>query len=235
MKYLLHKADERGYSNHGWLKSYFSFSFAQWFDPTKMGFGKLRVINDDIIAPESGFGMHPHKDMEIVTIPISGELTHTDSMGNISVIKEGDIQRMSAGTGVYHSEFNYHKNKEFQGFQTWVLPEKFGIEPSYEQKTFDKSQRKNNFQLIVSPDGRNGSLSINQKAFYSLIDLDENKSVKYNKYILDNIIYIFLIEGNININDINLEKRDAIGIYDDNIQIKSVNDSKLLIFEVPKL
>ncbi|NCC70531.1 pirin family protein [bacterium] len=235
MEYILFKADERGFSEYGgWLKSYFSFSFANWYSPKKMGFGTLRVLNDDEIKALNGFDMHFHKNMEIISIVLEGQLNHKDSMDNEKIILKNEIQRMSAGKGVYHSEYNLDPNTSYLGFQIWILPKKLDIEASYEQKFFEETKRKNKFQLVVSPDARSNSISINQDAFISLIDLDENKKIKYNKYLEENLVYIMNISGEIEISNIKIFKKDAIGILNGDIEISSTTKSKILILEIPK-
>lgn len=232
--YVVHKNAERGEMELDWLKSKFSFSFANWHEPSRMGFGMIRVINDDIIAKKSGFGFHPHHDMEIVTIVFEGELTHEDSMGNKGIIASGDVQRMSAGTGVLHSEYNYGE-KEVKLFQIWIMPKLLGVRPSYEQKKFDEESRLNSFQVIVSPTGVENSVKINQDAYFSLCDLSEKKEVTYEKKLDKNCMYIMIIDGFVEILGEKLERRDAIGINDENsVKIKAFRDSKLLVIEVPK-
>jgi quercetin 2,3-dioxygenase len=183
MNTILHKADSRGKAYHGWLESNFSFSFANYYNPKRMGFGALRVINDDIIAPSMGFGTHPHRDMEIISVPIYGSLRHKDTLGNEYAIKKGEIQTMSAGYGIYHSEYNNSDKEDANFLQIWVLPKKLGIQPTYSQKQFEENQRKNKFQLIVSPDGRENSASINQDAFFSLSQLEKGKTLEYKNYL----------------------------------------------------
>ncbi len=232
---IIHRAKDRGEMKLDWLHSKFSFSFASWYEPSKTNFGKLRVINDDIIAPSSGFGFHSHQNMEIVTIVFSGELTHKDSMGNNGIIKEGDVQRMSAGTGVIHSEYNYNKTDKVKLFQIWILPEKINIKPSYEQKKFNEKESINKFQLLVSPNGQNNSIIINQNSYFSIANLKENYEIKYEKYKKENIIYTIVIEGKIDILNETLNKRDAFGITNlDNIKIKAKTNCKILIIEIPR-
>jgi redox-sensitive bicupin YhaK (pirin superfamily) len=233
--YIVHKNNDRHFSEHGWLKSAFSFSFANWYDEARMGFGTLRVINDDSIAPNNGFGFHPHQDMEIVTLMLEGELTHKDTMGNSEVIKPGEVQRMSAGTGVLHSEINEHNNKSAKLFQIWIETKKKGIKPSYEQKYFDEKNRKNTFQLLVSPNGTKESIKIHQDAYFSRINLEKDKEIKYTKYNSENVMYIILISGITQIHDIELQKRDAIAISNENnIQLMAKETSDILLIEIPK-
>ncbi len=237
MKYILHKSDERGYSEYGgWLKSWFSFSFADWYNPEKMGFGALRVINDDIIAVQSGFGMHHHSNMEIVSIPISGRLSHKDTLGNETDINAGEVQRMSAGTGILHSEHNTHKNEDYVGFQIWVMPRFYNIKPSYEQKKINEIEKKGNLRLIVSPDGRNGSVSINQDAWFSMLELKKGEKTQYMRFNPKNIVYIMVISGNCRVTEIILSNKDAIGVLEGDIKIHSENEGcSILIIEVPEI
>lgn len=234
MKAVYHPANSRGDANHGWLKSQHTFSFANYYDPERMGFGALRVINDDVIDPGTGFGTHPHQNMEIISVPLSGALRHKDTMGNDFVIKSGEVQTMSAGTGVAHSEYN-HSNEEKANFlQIWVLPEKQNIEPAYSQKKFEKADRKNAWQLVVSPDGREDSVSINQNAFFSQAEVKASQSLRYEKYDQNNGVYIFVIEGEVEVSGQKLETRDGLGIYEaDKLEFKASADTELLLMEVP--
>lgn len=234
MNKIIHTADSRGVAEHGWLHSRHSFSFASYFDPSRMGFGRLRVLNDDIVEAGAGFGTHPHNNMEIVSIPLSGGLRHQDSMGNQHVIKTGDIQIMSAGTGISHSEYNASDTEPVNFLQIWVLPRLMNIEPRYDQKTFPPANRRNRFELIVSPDKEDETVWINQDAWFSLGDFQTDKKVTYALQHTTNGVYIFVLEGEIVIaNDI-LGKRDAVGInHADNIEIHVRLDSQLLLIEVP--
>lgn len=233
MKKVIHKAATRGAANHGWLKSYHTFSFAGYQDSNRMNFGMLRVLNDDIVQPKMGFGKHPHRNMEIISIPISGELSHKDSMDNKRSIEVGEVQVMSAGTGLTHSEFNDSKTSEVHFLQLWVIPEVDNIKPYYDQKKFEEAERKNKFQTIVSPKSNliEGSLPINQQAYILMIDLDKDFEIEYQ---LKNSAYFFLIDGAVSIADENLEKRDAIGILETTkVSIKASKQSKLLVIDVP--
>ena len=229
----IHRANSRGYANHGWLKSYHTFSFANYYDSERMNFGMLRVLNDDVVQPKMGFGTHPHKNMEIISIPISGALSHKDSMNNKRAIEVGEVQLMSAGTGLTHSEFNDSKTDEVNFLQIWIIPEKLDVTPFYDQKLFVENGRKNQFQVLVSPRTNlvKDSLPINQQAYISMIDLDKGFDIDYH---LKNSAYFFLIDGEIQIEDEKLEKRDAIGISEiDKIQLKANQNSKLLVIDVP--
>jgi len=235
MKKIIHKAASRGYADHGWLKSYHTFSFASYQNSERMNFGMLRVLNDDVVQPEMGFGTHPHRNMEIISIPISGALSHTDSIGNKRSIEVGEVQVMSAGTGLKHSEFNDSKIDAVNFLQLWIIPEIENITPYYNQKIFEALERKNKFQVLVSPKDRQvgGSLPINQQGYISMIDLDKGFEIAYD---LRNGAYFFLIEGEVLIEDENLEKRDAIGIIEkDKVYIKANKSSKLLVIDVPMI
>ena len=224
---------DRGAAEYGWLSARYSFSFANYYDPNNIHFGVLRVLNDDIIKPGRGFDTHPHDNMEIITIPISGALRHRDSMGHESLIHAGEVQVMSAGTGITHSEYNASEKEELNLLQIWVFPRDKGLEPRYDQKPFS-AELKNQFQLLVSPDERDGSLRINQDAFFSLIQLEEGKKVDYKKKLSSNGIYFFLIEGNILVDGQALSEKDAFTIVDDDlIEIESKSNSWLLVLEVP--
>lgn len=234
MNKIIHKADSRGYADHGWLQSFHSFSFANYHNPEKVRFGLLRVLNDDIVAPGMGFGTHPHDNMEIVTIPLKGELAHQDSTGNKEVIKAGEIQIMSAGSGLTHSEFNNSKKEFVNLFQIWVFPKEKNITPRYDQKIFDPEERKNKFQTVVSPDEKNGALWINQDAYFTLGNFDEGNSVKYEIKKNGNGVYIMITEGSAEIDGEVLSRRDAIGLSDlSSVEIKLLAKSELLLIEVP--
>ena len=233
MRKIIHKANTRGFANHGWLKSYHTFSFASYQNPERMNFGMLRVLNDDIVQPKMGFGTHPHKNMEIISIPISGALSHKDSMNNKRSIEVGEVQVMSAGTGLTHSEFNDSKSEEVNFLQLWIIPEKQEVAPYYNQKFFDEKGRENKFQTLVSPKNNQveNSLPINQQAYISMIDLDENNAADYKP---KNGAYFFLIDGFVTIEDEHLEKRDAVGFIDaEQVTVKATEKSKLLVIDVP--
>ena len=234
MNKIIHKADSRGYADHGWLQSFHSFSFANYHNPEKVRFGLLRVLNDDIVAPGMGFGTHPHDNMEIVTIPLKGELAHQDSTGNKEVIKAGEVQIMSAGSGLTHSEFNNSKKEFVNLFQIWVFPKEKNITPRYDQKIFNPEERKNKFQIVVSPDEKDGALWINQDAYFTLGNFDEGNSVKYEIKKKGNGVYIMITEGSAEIDGEVLSRRDAIGLSDlSSVEIKILAKSELLIIEVP--
>jgi quercetin 2,3-dioxygenase len=233
MKTIVHAADRRGHVNFGWLDSHHSFSFGHYHDPEKMHFGMLRVLNDDIIDGGSGFGEHPHDNMEIVSIPLYGALEHKDSTGTNEVIKQGDVQIMSAGTGLRHSEYNHYKDKETNFLQVWVIPKKRNIAPRYEQKTFDPVQRKNSFQTVVAPDNKS-AVWINQDAWFTLTNMDSGFISSYPVKKAGNGVYAFVLEGNVTINGQSLFKRDAIGIWDtDLLELEAHTNAELLLIEVP--
>jgi redox-sensitive bicupin YhaK (pirin superfamily) len=234
MKTILHREAERGHANHGWLDAHHSFSFANWYDPNKIGFGLLRVLNDDVVSPGQGFGMHPHNDMEIITIILKGALQHKDNMGNGSVIKPGDVQVMSAGSGVLHSEFNPSKDESVNLFQLWIFPKEKGIKPRYDQKTFDHSKRNNSVQTVASGFKKNGELYIHQDAAISLASVNKEQSITYKFSGKGNGTYILVIEGSIELNGETLTRRDAMGVTEtDSVLIKGIDNSELLIIEVP--
>ncbi len=234
MKTIVHKANERGHANHGWLNAYHSFSFANWYNPEKVQFGMLRVLNDDTIAAGMGFGTHPHDNMEIITIPLEGDLAHKDSMGNGTTIKSGDIQVMSAGTGIQHSEFNPNHNHHTKLFQIWLFPKYRNVEPRYQQITLDKSLEKNDFAQILSPNPDDAGVWIHQDAWFYLSDFDADFSKKLSLKKEGNGFYIMNIEGEIEVNGEKLEKRDAIGIWEtEEIEIKANSNAKFLVMEIP--
>ena len=234
MEKNIHKAEARGKADHGWLKSRHTFSFANYHNPKMMGFNTLRVINDDIVHPAKGFGTHPHRDMEIISIPLRGSLRHEDSMGNKYVIKNGEVQVMSAGTGITHSEFNNSNDEDVNFLQIWVMPKNIGVKPNYEQKHFSKESRKNKLQLVVSPDGRSESNKINQDAFFTLVDLDKEKEIAYNLYNKGNGVYIFIIEGSLDVSGVELTKRDGLTLENiEKLALTAKSSCEILIMEVP--
>lgn len=230
---MLHKADTRGLSNFGWLNSYHSFSFGRYFDPKRVQFGALRVLNDDTIAPGTGFGTHPHDNMEIITIPLAGALEHKDSMGHKSVIETGDVQVMTAGTGIEHSEYNHSKAEYGHFLQLWIFPRERDLTPRYDQKKFDFNKLNNQFLTLVNPD-HEGGLFIHQDAWISMIELEAGKEATYKLHKESNGVYAFVIEGKITINDHLLEKRDALGIYETtSFTMHATETGKVLLIEVP--
>jgi hypothetical protein len=199
-----------------------------------MNFGMLRVLNDDIVSPGQGFGTHPHNDMEIVSIPLKGGLAHRDSTGSEGVIYPNEVQVMSAGTGILHSEFNHSKDEESNFLQLWIIPDKKGHKPRYDQKTFNSDRRRNQLQTIVTPDKSNGNLWLNQDAYLSMANIDRNNRIDYKFKKKVNGVYMFLIEGNVSVADETLSERDGIGIWEtDKISIVANKDSQALLIEVP--
>lgn len=237
MKTKLYKSNERGTANHGWLKANFSFSFAHYFNPEKVNFGALRVLNDDIIQGGMGFGTHPHNNMEIITIPLKGSLKHRDSMTNEWIpIHAGEVQVMSAGTGVQHSEMNNHPTEEINLFQIWIVPNQQEVKPRYDQKKFEASERKNKLQILVSSIDEmfEGSLKIHQYAQISRIDLDKDSNFNYKLKSEMNGVYVMLIEGEVVIDQNTLHKRDALGIEQTaTFEINAAKKSEILFIEVP--
>lgn len=234
MNTVLHKANTRGHANHGWLDSHHSFSFANYMNPDRMHFGALRVLNDDIVQGGMGFGTHPHANMEIISIPLSGDLEHKDSMNNVAVIKQNDVQVMSAGTGIYHSEYNKNKDALVNFLQIWVFPKQKDIEPRYDQITLKAEDRKGKLQQIVSPAKDADGVWINQDAWFYLGSLEKGFSTTHKINKKGNGIYAFVIEGDVTIEGQNLNKRDGFGVWNvDSIAIKAVSNAELLLMEVP--
>lgn len=233
-KTVLHKADSRGDANHGWLHSRHSFSFANYYDPERMHFGMLRVLNDDEVSGGMGFGQHPHKNMEIISIPLEGDLEHRDSMGNTTVIKKEDVQVMSAGTGVQHSEYNKNRDKPVKFLQIWVIPNKQDVKPRYDQISLKPEDRHNKLQQILSPDPDDAGVWIHQNAWFHLGKLDKGFSTDYDLKAEGNGVYIFVLSGELSINDQPLKTRDGLGIWDtDKFHIKADSDAEVLLMEVP--
>lgn len=232
---VLHKADTRGKANHGWLNSHHSFSFANYYNPERMNFGVLRVLNDDVVSAGMGFGSHPHNNMEIISIPLEGDLEHKDSMGTSAVIKQGDIQVMSAGTGILHSEYNANKDREVKFLQIWVMPNEKGVEPRYDQITLNLEDRKNKLQQVLSPNADDDGVWIHQNAWFNMTSLEEGRSLNYPlNDTTNNGVYAFVIEGNVTINGQPLEKRDGFGLLDvKSLDIKADSNTELLLMEVP--
>jgi redox-sensitive bicupin YhaK (pirin superfamily) len=232
----LHKADTRGHANHGWLNSFHSFSFAGYYNPERIHFGALRVLNDDTVAAGMGFGKHPHDNMEIISIPTFGDLRHKDSMGNETVIKQGDIQIMSAGTGVAHSEMNANQNKEVRFFQIWVFPNKKNVTPRYDQQSLDTTAMHNNLLQVLSPNPHDAGVWIHQDAWFHMGQLDADFSTEYALKKEGNGVYAFVIEGDVTINGQSLNRRDGLGIEDaDKLSIHADTNATLLLMEVPMM
>lgn len=235
-KTILHKANTRGHADHGWLNAHHTFSFASYHNVDRMHFGVLRVLNDDIIAGGMGFGRHPHDNMEIITIPLSGDLAHQDSMGNSSVIKAGDVQVMSAGTGVEHSEKNPNPTTETKLLQIWLFPNKKNVEPRYGQISLNLEDRKNRFQTIITPEDKQqpGSLWIHQHAWFNITKMDAGKALEYPLHDETHGVYAFVISGNVTINHQPLESRDGLGISNTKkITLQADGECEVLLMEVP--
>jgi redox-sensitive bicupin YhaK (pirin superfamily) len=234
MQTTLHKTDSRGLADHGWLRSNHTFSFAGYRNPERMHFGVLRVLNDDFVAPGRGFGKHPHDNMEIISIPLSGDLRHEDSMGNTTVIREGDVQAMSAGTGIAHSEMNANPDKAVEFLQIWVLPKSRGIAPNYGQITLDPQALNNKLDQVVSPFAAERGVTINQDAWFHLGNLSAGTTIEYDIKKKGNGVYVFVLEGNITISGQPLNKRDGLGVWETNqLSLSADTNTKVLLMEVP--
>ena len=233
---VFHKSTSRGHANHGWLNAHHSFSFANYNDPQRMHFGVLRVLNDDIVAPSMGFGTHPHDNMEIITIPLRGALRHKDNMGNQEVIHESEVQVMSAGTGITHSEFNANADQEVNLLQIWLYPKLRNIKPRYAQQSFKSENRINELQTVVTPLGQEEgeAVGINQDAWFSLGTLKAGIEKEYKVRLKTNGVYVFVIEGTVSINGTPLSKRDALGVWDvEKLDIIAESDAEILVMDVP--
>lgn len=237
MKTIFHKANTRGHANFGWLDSNLTFSFSSYYDPKRIHFGALRVLNDDTVSAGTGFGAHPHDNMEIISIPTEGELEHKDNMGNTQVIRPGDVQVMSAGTGIQHAEKNKNQDKPVKFFQIWVFPNKKNVEPRYDQKGFSDADKHNKLLTVVSPLGTgDGGVQIHQDAWFSLGKLDKDFTTSYPLKKKENGVYAFVIEGTVTINGQPLNRRDGMGITEtDTLEIKASSETELLLMEVPLL
>ncbi|MEI7503982.1 MAG: pirin family protein [Paludibacter sp.] len=233
MKTIYHKAETRGHANHGWLDSHHTFSFANYYNPERMNFGTLRVLNDDCVDAAKGFGTHPHDNMEIISIPLFGDLEHKDSMGNSTVISTGEIQVMSAGTGIFHSEYNKNKDKETRFLQIWVFPNKKNVKPQYDQISLADVAKPNEFYQILSPNPDDQGVWIYQQAWFHLGDLSTGWSGKYTLKGENTGVYIFVLEGSITAEGKELNRRDGFGIWEVNeIEITANSESKVLVMEV---
>jgi redox-sensitive bicupin YhaK (pirin superfamily) len=234
MTQILHKDDSRGLADHGWLVSRHTFSFADYYNPQRMNFGLLRVINDDIVKPGMGFGTHPHENMEIISIPLAGSLRHQDSLGSRHVITAGEVQVMSAGSGLTHSEYNNSDLEDVNFLQIWVFPEQKNIPPRYGQQRFDQAARHNRFQTLVSPARESDAIWINQQAWFSMVDLDAGASLSYQKHQPKSGIYFFVISGQLEIAGQLLERRDGLGLSAaGEVDIRANSQAELLCIEVP--
>jgi len=231
---VLHKADSRGDANHGWLHSKHTFSFANYYNPDRMHFGVLRVLNDDTVEAGMGFGTHPHDNMEIISIPLEGDLEHKDSMNNVALIKNGDIQIMSAGSGITHSEYNKNRDKRVKFLQIWVFPNQKNVTPRYDQITLKEEDRHNKLQQIVSPDPDDAGVWIHQDAWFNLGKFDKGTSTEYKIKHEGNGLYVFNLSGKLQVNDQILDTRDGYGIWDtDTVKITANSDSEFLLMDVP--
>jgi len=232
---ILHKAESRGYADHGWLKSHHTFSFANYYNPERMHFGALRVLNDDYVEAGMGFGTHPHNNMEIISIPLEGDLEHKDSMGNTAVIRNGDIQVMSAGTGITHSEYNRNSDRPVKFLQIWVYPRQKNVEPRYGQITLKADDRQNRLQQVVSPDPAGEGVWIHQDAWFYLGRFDKDFPLTFQLNKTGNGVYLFVLKGSLQAGDITLNERDGLGITRlSEIQIKAMShDTEVLVMEVP--
>lgn len=233
MKKVIHEASSRGHANHGWLNSYHTFSFANYHNPERVHFGNLRVLNDDTVAPGRGFGTHPHDNMEIISIPLSGDLKHQDSLGNATVIREGDVQVMSAGTGVAHSEYNNNQVKEVKFLQIWVFPDKKNVEPRYDQISLKDIARKNEFYQILSPNLEDQGVWIHQQAWFNIGEFDAGQTATYKLKGTGTGVYIFVLEGNLTVDGEVLSARDGMGVWETaTIDVATEGPARVLLMEV---
>ncbi len=232
---ILHKAQTRGFANHGWLKSYHTFSFANYYNPARMNFGVLRVLNDDHVAAGRGFGTHPHDNMEIISIPLEGDLEHKDSMNNVAVIQHGDIQVMSAGTGVYHSEYNRNKDQDTKFLQIWMFPNKKNVTPRYDQMAMNLEDRHNKLQQILSPDPSDAGVWVHQDAWFHIGTFDEGVNTHYQIKKEGNGVYAFVLKGSFSLDGQPLETRDGYGIWNtEGFELKALSpDAEILLMDVP--
>lgn len=234
MNTIIHRADTRGDANHGWLHSKHTFSFANYHNPERMNFGVLRVLNDDTVSESRGFGTHPHQDMEIVSIPLEGDLKHEDNMGNKTIIREGDIQVMSAGTGVMHSEYNNNPDKPVKFLQIWIIPNKRNVEPRYDQISLKDIAKENEFYQVLSPNKDDQGVWAHQDAWFNIGKFTKGNSDEYKINKKGNGVYAFILEGEVELNGEKLSKRDGMGVWDtDSFTIKATEDARVLLMEVP--
>jgi quercetin 2,3-dioxygenase len=234
MKTILHKSESRGHANHGWLNTHHTFSFANYYNPERVNFGALRVLNDDWIAAGEGFGTHPHDNMEIITIPITGVVEHKDSMGNHGTISAGEIQVMSAGTGIFHSEYNHEKSKPLELFQIWIFPNKRNVTPRYDQISLADIEKVDEFYQILSPNPNDQGVWIHQNAWFHLGDFSEGWEGSYGLKDKNNGVYFLVIEGDITVAGQTLNRRDGLGVSEaESIQIKTNSQARLLVMEIP--
>jgi len=233
MKSILHRAKTRGHANYGWLDTHHTFSFARYYDPARMQFGALRVLNDDVVEPGKGFSTHAHDNMEIISIPLAGALAHRDSAGHEEIIKRGDVQVMSAGSGITHSEYNASLTEQVNFLQIWALPKEQNIKPRYEQKTFHQGDRVNKLQAVVSPDNED-SLRIHQDAWFFLSNMKKGFETEYQLQRKGDGVYLFVLEGSVAVANEKLNRRDGLGIWEtDNMKIIAESNTEILLIEVP--
>lgn len=236
MKKVIHRGNTRGFADHEWLQSFHTFSFAGYYNPERIHFGALRVLNDDTVKGGMGFGAHPHDNMEIVSIPLTGALEHKDNTGRHKIINQHDVQIMSAGSGIQHSEFNASKTAPVKFLQIWLFPKQKDIAPRYDQKTFDPADRNNQLQTVVSPEENDAELWINQDAWFSLGKFDKDKSIRYTPKLKGNGAYLLVLKGKVKAGDEVLENRDALGVSDyDQLEITALEDAEFLVIDVPML
>lgn len=234
MNTVIHKANTRGHANHGWLNSHHSFSFANYHNPERMHFGVLRVLNDDEVHPGKGFGTHPHDNMEIISIPLEGDLEHKDSMNNVTVIKEGDVQAMSAGTGIFHSEYNKNQDRDVKFLQIWIFPNAKNVEPRYDQISIRNLEKKNSFYQVLSPNADDAGVWIHQDAWFSIGDFDKGAADEYQLKRNGNGVYVFVLEGEVKLEGESLSKRDGMGVWNtDSISIQASQNARVLLMDVP--
>lgn len=234
MKTVIHKSDTRGLADFGWLKSRHTFSFGQYHEPSRNNFGVLRVLNDDHVLGGGGFGTHPHKNMEIISIPLQGVMEHQDSMGNVVTIDNNKLQVMSAGTGITHSEYNKSKTEDLKFLQIWVIPNKHNVSPRYDEVIIDESKMRNQFAQLLSPNAEDDGVWIHQDAWFHMANLEKGKTLEYDIKDINHGVYAFLIEGEIEINGIEISRRDGVGFWEtDKLKVSASKDSRLLLMEVP--
>lgn len=233
-KHTIHRADSRGHANHGWLDTHHTFSFANYYNPERVHFGMLRVLNDDVVDGGEGFGTHPHDNMEIISIPLEGDLEHQDSMGNVAVIRKGEIQVMSAGTGITHSEYNKNNDRPVKFLQIWVFPREQNLTPRYDQIKLDQNKMHNALQQIVSPNPEDDGAWISQDAWFSLGNIEKGKEVEYMLKNKADGVYVFVIKGEVLADGVNLGERDGMGIVDtQKFTVRAEEDAEVLLMEVP--
>ncbi len=234
MKTVIHRANTRGHANHGWLDSHHTFSFAGYYNPDRMNFGVLRVLNDDVVSQGRGFGTHPHDNMEIISIPLEGDLEHKDSMDNTTVIRQGDVQVMSAGTGIYHSEYNKNADQPVKFLQIWVFPNQKDVTPRYDQITLDPHRLRNQLSQVLSPNPEDDGVWVHQNAWFHMGELEAGFETTYQLKDPANGVYAFIIKGDVTLNGQALHQRDGMGVWEtDELTITADSDARVLLMEVP--